>query len=346
MRANRRSLACAALLLALAGCGTPDRAAAPELVQLTGPTMGTTWQVKLAALPQGTSRDELQDGIEQLLDRVNDLMSTYRPDSELSRFNRYEGPEWFEVSAETVKVAAAAQQISGATGGAFDVTVGPLVNLWDFGPDQRDRRVPGDDELAKARARVGYEMLEVRDDPPALRKSRPDLYVDLSAIAKGFGVDQVAEHLDRIGSNSYFVEIGGEIRTRGAKPGGDPWRIGIEAPTADRLDAQSARRILELHNRAVATSGDYRNYWEKDGRRFSHTIDPRTGRPVEHQLASVTVVADDCMTADGWATALMVLGPDEAYNSAVQQGLAALFIIREEEGFVERSTPPFAADLK
>lgn len=345
MRASPLSLACIALL-ALAGCGTSDRATTPELVHVAGPTMGTTWQVKLPRLPEGTSRDELQAAIERRLERVNGQMSTYRPDSELSRFNRYEGTDWFEVSADTARVVSAAQQISHLTGGAFDVTVGPLVNLWDFGPDERDALVPSEEELAATRERIGYEMLEVRADPPALRKSRPDLYVDLSAIAKGFGVDQVAAHLENLGIDSYYVEVGGEIRTRGTKPDETPWRIGIEAPAATRLDAQAARRVLELGDWAVATSGDYRNYWEKDGQRFSHTIDPRTGRPVEHGLASVTVVSDDCMTADGWATALMVLGPENAYNLAMKQDLATLFIVREEEGFAERATPKFEAEFR
>ena len=331
MRAYPLLLACSTFL-ALAACSAPDRTSPPQHVHLAGPTMGTTWQVKLPTLPERTSRDELQAAIERRLERVNDQMSTYRPDSELSRFNRHEGTDWFEVSADTARVVSAAQQISALTGGAFDVTVGPLVNLWDFGPDERDARVPSEEELAATRERIGYEMLEVRDDPPALRKSQPDLYVDLSAIAKGFGVDQIAVHLENLGTDSYFIEVGGEIRTRGKKPDGTPWRIGIEAPAATRLDAQAAQRVLELGGRAVATSGDYRNYWEKDGQRFSHTIDPRTGRPVGHELASVTVVSDDCMTADGWATALMVLGPEDAYNSAMKQDLAALFIVLQAGG--------------
>lgn len=344
MRVSLFPLVCLAVL-ALAGCGT-DAVVPRALVEFSGPTMGTSWQVKLPHVPHGTSKDELQAGIEQLLERVNDQMSTYRADSELSRFNQHDGTGWFEVSSDTARVVLAAQRISDASGGAFDVTVGPLVNLWDFGPEPRDARVPRDDELAAARERVGYRMLEVRDEPPALRKSRPDLYVDLSAIAKGFGVDRVGEHLESVGCDSYYVEIGGEVRTRGTKPAGTPWRIGIEAPATTRFSSQAAHRVLELRDRSVATSGDYRNYWEQDGRRFSHTIDPRTGRPVEHPLASVTVVADDCMTADGWATALMVLGPDDAYNLAVEEDLAALLIVREEQGFAEHATPAFEAEFE
>ena len=339
MRTHLQLLALLASL-ALAGCAA-DSPAAPELVEFRGATMGTTWLVKLPALPSGHTREQIQAEIERRLETVSGQMSTYRPDSELSRFNAYDGTDWFPVSADTARVVSAALQVSEASGGAFDVTVGPLVNLWDFGPEHRDARLPSDEELAAARARVGYRMLEVRPEPPALRKSDPAVYVDLSAIAKGFGVDAIVEYLGSIGCESYFAEIGGEIRARGTKPDGSGWKIGIEAPASDRFSPRAAQRIVTLDGQAVATSGDYRNYWELQGRRFSHTIDPRTGRPVEHRLASVSVLAGDCMSADAWATTLMVLGPDDAYNLAVEKNLAVLLIIREDDGFVERSTPGF-----
>lgn len=323
-----------ASVLTLGGCAESDSAP----VMLSGPTMGTQYHVSVARLPEGIPRAQLQREIDARLETVNDQMSTYRPDSELSRFNQFEGADWFAVSADTAFVVEAALRTSAATGGAFDATVEPLVNLWSFGPDPRERQVPADEELAAALKRVGYEDVEVRMSPPALRKARPDIHLDLSAIAKGFGVDKVAEYLEDVGISGYLVEIGGEMRAAGTKADGTPWRIGIESPVAGR---RSIQRIIPLRDVSLATSGDYRNYFEENGRRFSHTIDPRTGRPIEHQLASVSVIADNCMSADAWATALMVLGPKEGYNWAQERGLAVLLIIRDEGGFVEKPTPAF-----
>jgi len=231
-------------------------------------------------------------------------------------------------------------RVSEATGGAFDVTVGPLVNLWQFGPEQDDSLRPSDQELERVRDAIGYWLLEVRLDPPAVRKRHPECYIDLSAIAKGFGVDEIARLCQEHGLDAYLVEIGGEIRARGEKEPGLSWVVGIEAPQADR---RALQRRIPLSNLSLATSGDYRNFRNVDGRRISHTIDPRTGRAVDHALASVTVLTDTCMEADALATALMVLGPEEAYDWTVEHKLAALLIIRGEEGrFVERPSPRFA----
>ena len=223
------------------------------------------------------------------------------------------------------------------------MTVGPLVNLWGFGPAGRPGVVPTDEAVAACRARVGYGLLEVREEPPALRKHRADVYVDLSAIAKGFAVDEVARLLEQRGVRGYMVEIGGEVRTRGRKPDGGLWRIGIELPVADSAEIACA---VELDGRSLATSGDYRNFFEQQGRRYSHEIDPRTGRPVEHGLVSVSVLADDCMTADAWATALMVLGPESALPTAERYGLDVLCMIRTQDGLLEQTTPGFAARIR
>jgi thiamine biosynthesis lipoprotein len=300
--------------------------------------MGTLYNIKIAELPRGTTRQELASYIEAELDRINDQMSTYRPESEISRFNRHEAEHWLEVSPETAQVVHEALLMSEVTGGAFDITVAPLVNLWSFGPENRDQRVPTDQEIRTAMTRVGYRHVQVRISPPALRKLKDDIQINLAAIAKGFGVDQIAGLLERTGISGYIVEIGGEIRAHGSKPGGSSWTVGIETPTESRFGIQEA---LPLNNGALATSGDYRNFFKADGKRYSHTIDPRTGRPVEHDLASVTVIADNCMKADAWATALMVLGPEKGYQFAKGQGLAALFLIRSGEGFVRRATPAF-----
>jgi FAD:protein FMN transferase len=322
----------------LAGCAESARSRTAPPVVLAGPTMGTQYQIRLGEMPTALSREDLQAEIDRRLELVNDQMSTYRPDSELSRFNSHQGTDWFDVSPATARVVARALEISRLSDGAFDATVGPLINLWSFGHQTPAYEVPSDDALAEAQARIGYERIEARDDPPALRKSRGDVDVNLSGIAKGYGVDVIAEYLDEQGISSYMVEIGGEIRTRGVKADGSPWKIGIETPTADRRDLYKA---LPLGDRALATSGDYRNFFEQDGRCYSHTIDPRTGRPVDHTLASVSVIAENCMDADALATALMVLGPDAGYNWAVEHDFAVLMIARDGKGFVEKTTPKF-----
>jgi len=276
---------------------------------------------------------DLDARIASALAEVNAQMSTYDESSTLSRFNRDEDTDWFPVEPALVKVISAAQIISRQSGGAFDVTVGPLVNLWGFGPDAVGAQAPSPEALTEARSRVGYRFLEVRDDPPALRKSMP-VYVDLSAIAKGFGVDQVAVLLDGLGCADFLVDVGGEVRARGQNPSGRPWRVGVEVPDPD--SAGGVQRVLLLDNRAVATSGDYRNFRDLDGRRFSHTIDPRTGAPVSHALASVSVVHDSAMWADGYATAIDVLGPEAGLALADDLGLPVLLVVRTPDGFEER----------
>lgn len=339
MRNNYR-IAYSILLLwcCYATCGSRGALYAGELIAFTGKTMGTTYSVKVSELPDGVSQVALQDEIVRCLETVNRQMSTWLPDSEISRFNRYQETDWFPVSSETAFVVKTAIEVSRKTNGAFDVTVGPLVNLWSFGPGPRGHALPEPAIIEAAKARVGYQFLEVRFDPPALKKTRADVYVDLSAIAKGFGVDQVAELLESRSIADYMVEIGGEVRAKGMKPDGTPWRIGIETPTPF---SRGIQRAVALSGQSMATSGDYRNFVIIDGKRYSHTIDPKTGWPVHHQLTSASVIAENCMLADAYATALMVLGPDEGYNWAEQQGLAALLIVREGDQFIEKPTRAF-----
>ncbi len=327
------------LLVLLVGCAQGSGATQPNVVGFVGLTMGTTYSVKLARVPPGRQLKDIHRDVDRLLDRLNGLMSTYLADSEVSRFSQSRSTDWFPVSRETATVVAEAQRVSQLTGGAFDVTVAPLVNLWHFGPKEPKRKIPADEEIQAAKQRVGYQHLHVRLEPPALRKDLPELSLDLSAIAKGYAVDRVAEYLESLGAADYLVEIGGETRTKGRKADGTPWRIGIEQPDPSGM---AIMKVLEPGDRAVATSGDYRNYFEVDGRRYSHEIDPRTGRPVEWHLASVTVVADRCMTADALATALMVLGPVEGYNFSVRQKLAVLLVVRKQGGgFEVKTTPQF-----
>ena len=266
-------------------------------------------------------------------------MSTYDPESELSRLNRFDRPEWFEVSPETAAVVDEALRIGRLTEGGFDVTVGPLVSLWNFGPVRRTTdRVPPPDEIEEARARTGLEKVEVRLSPPAVRKHRQDVSIDLSGIAKGFAVDEIADLLERSGVENYMVDVGGEVKARGRNPKGKPWQIAVESPVAEKREIY---KVLPLDRLAVATSGDYRNYFEQDGIRYAHILDPRSGKPIAHRLASVSVLDPSCMRADALATGLMVLGPENAYNLAVREELAVLFLVKTPTGFVEQTTPQF-----
>lgn len=315
-----------------AGCG--GKADPDALLELSGPIMGTRYSVQVVAMPEGLDKTGLAAAIREQLNDINARMSTYLEDSEVSRFNRYAETDWFAVSAATAKVAAAAQAISKATDGAFDVTVGPLVNIWGFGPKSALAAMPDSSVIEAVSTRIGFDKLEVRLDPPALKKSQPDLYVDLSAIAKGYAVDVIADLLASNGIENFLVDIGGELRVRGKNAEGDAWRVAIENPKG----TNKPFKVLSLSTGAVATSGNYRNYFEIGGQRFSHTIDPRTGRPVNHSLVLATVVAGDAMTADGWATAMIVLGAEQGLKVAEREGLAVLLLSEAGQELKEASS--------
>ncbi len=323
---------CLALL-----CATSANAAAPPTT-FSGDTMGTRYTVKVVDLPGHPQT--VENDIQRELQRIDGLMSTYRGDSELSKLNRFDRTgEWFDVSPQTAAVIEEALAVGRLTGGAFDVTVGPLVNLWNFGPDKTIvEEVPTPEAIETAAIRVGFQHVELRTDPPAVRKKLAGLYIDLSGVAKGYAVDRVAEYLAGRGMENFLVEIGGEVRAAGNNHLGVPWRIGVERPVAGIRTIEKAVALLDL---AMATSGDYRNYFERDGVRYSHIIDPRTGRPVTHRLASVTVLDASCARADALATALMVLGPREGFELAQREKLAVLMIVRGDDGFIEKTTPAF-----
>jgi thiamine biosynthesis lipoprotein len=338
-----RWFAALAATVALGACGDPRPAGTPgqKVLVFEGSTMGTTYTVKVIA-PKLTEAERAATGeaIRGALDAVDGSMSTYKPDSELSRFNRYGDGRPFKLSVETIRVFLLAREVSAATDGAFDVTVGPLVNAWGFGPVNR-AEPPTEAELGAVRARVGYQKLAIDAQALTISKGHPDMYADLSAIAKGFGVDQVAAALDARGLANYMVEVGGEVRVKGRNAAGIPWQVGIERPDSTTREANI---VVPMSNLSMATSGDYRNYIEKDGRRYSHEIDPTTGYPIRHNLASVTVIAPDCALADAYATGLLVLGPERGYALAAEKGLAAYFIVRGADGrFSERQTPAFVA---
>lgn len=304
-------------------------------VHFTGPTMGTTYNVKYVASSDVTP-EQLKSEVDSELVDINQLMSTYIEDSELSRFNQWHSVEPFPLSEQALFVMAEAKRLGEISEGVLDVTVGPLVNLWGFGPNARPDKIPTDAEVLHAKNRVGLEKLELNST--SARKTHEELYVDLSTIAKGYGVDRLAEILASHDIDNYLVEVGGEMRLSGKKVNGQQWRIAIEKPLSQE---RAVERIISVGNNAVATSGDYRIYYEEDGVRYSHLIDPTIGKPINHNLVSVTVVHPSSMTADGLATALNVMGKDKALILAEKQELAVLLITKEEHGFKEYTSSKF-----
>ncbi len=290
---------------------------------IAGRTMGTTYSIKF--YPSATVNDlpQVSRAVEAELEQVNSQMSTYLTTSEVSRFNSQTSLDWFSVSRQTAEVVQLSLQLTEQTNGAFDVTVGPLVNLWGFGPEPRPQQIPSAEEINAILQWIGADKLSARLEPPALKKSHPKLQVDLSAIAKGHGVDRVAEVLESLHVTSYFVEIGGEVRTKGHKPGGEKWQVGIERPTPDQ---RSVERVLPLSDRSLATSGNYRNYYILDGRNYSHTINPKTGYPIEDPIASASVIADNCALADGIATGMMSAGYEAGLALAEKHGWCVFLI--------------------
>lgn len=312
--------------LVLTGCEA-------EQTELSGRTMGTTYSIKYIASDGTPGVDVIREGVAARLVVVNNQMSTYIPDSEISRFNssREVGVP-FAVSHELVRVVTEAQRINTMTEGGLDITIGPLVNLWGFGPEKRpEGSVPDDASLEERRRLVGMDKLEIQGD--ALIKKIPGLYIDLSAIAKGYGVDVLADYLASQGIEHYMVDIGGEVRARGKNSNGAPWRIAIEKPADDPETKSMVQIVVPLDAMAMATSGSYRNYFEKDGERYSHTIDPASGRPIKHSLVSVSVLAENCMTADGLATGLNVLGAERALTLADRLNIPAYFVVKTPNGF-------------
>jgi len=322
------------LLAALASCGrTP--------LELQGPAMGTTYTVAVPRLPQAVARADVESAVDAVLREADQHLSGWNESGELARINDSRTTDWQPISPQLLAVLRESAAVSRASGGAFDVTVGPLVRAWGFGAGAaEDAPAPSQPVLDALRAKIGQDRLELREQPPALRKAVPELTLDLDGVAPGWAVDRIAGRLEAMGVTDYLVELGGEVRARGRSAAGRPWRVAIERPVPGQ---RRPLGVIELGAQGVSTSGDYREYREIDGRRVSHTIDPRTGRPVEHSLASVVVVHASVAAADAWATALMVLGPEEGMALALQQGLAALFVTRGAVAgqFAESATPQF-----
>lgn len=305
---------------------------------LRGLTMGTSWTVRIVA-SDAAPIDRIGAGIQRQLDRVVDQMSTWEPGSALSRFNA-SAREWQALPFDLFIVLDHALTLAGESDGAYDPTAGPLVDLWGFGPAGNRLTAPGAPAISRSLTRIGWTHIEL--DRSTGRARQPGgCSVDLSGIAKGYGVDLVAEHLHEQGVQDFLVEVGGELRGAGVKPDGQPWWVALEAPPGA---ADIPESLVALHGLSAATSGDYRKFFETGGRRFSHTIDPRTGYPVANGLASVTVLHPRCMLADAMATALTVMGPHEGFDFAQARGIAARFLMRTD-GFLARMTPALAAML-
>ncbi len=315
-----------------AGSGEGDAA------RFGGPAQGTTYRVVLGGPRPAATVAALQRAVDSLLADVDAAMSTYDSRSELARINRDRSGRAHPLSPALAEVLRDAVGVSRASGGAFDVTVGPLVDAWGFGVDGTLTRAPDDTMLAGLRERVGWDKLRLAGD--TLAKGHPALEIDLSAIAPGHTVDRISDLLVARGEPNHLVELGGELRARGRTADGRPFRVGIEEPDPA---SRRVRLVVGLSDRALATSGNYRDFHDVDGVRYVHTIDPATGRPVTHRLLSVSVLHDRCALADAWATALLVVGPERARALAEANGLDVLLLVAGEGGeVVEWTTPGFA----
>lgn len=332
-------LVAAALAVRWAGRGPGG-----DAFELTGATMGTSYRVVVDADLPGTEGEQLHVAVQRRLDELEAMMSTYDTASELSRFNRRPSPEPFEAGPELIEVLRVALEVSERSGGAFDPTVAPLVEAWGFGPASRVDDplgpTPSEAELERLRGLVGFEQIEVDAAAGTISKTHPQTRGDLSGIAKGYASEAVADLLRRRGYPRALVEVGGELAARGTRRSGEPWRVGIESPSEG---APGVWGTITLVDEGIATSGDYRDYYERDGVRYAHIVDPRTGRPITSRGVSVTVVHESATMADAWATALTVLGPEEGYELAVREGLAALFLQTVEGVVRPRATPALGA---
>ncbi|MEX0317520.1 MAG: FAD:protein FMN transferase [Ruegeria sp.] len=327
-----------ALILLIPGCLFDKE---PEVVRLSGETMGTTYNI--IAIGEDLDEAELGTAVEETLAAVNAKMSNWDPNSEVSVFSASDSTSPVEVSAEFATVIAAANDVHSKSDGKFDITLGPLIELWGFGPRKPEDPVPSDEAIAEALERVGQgSLLQLDQSGKTLSKADAGVGINLAAIAKGYGIDAIAEALEAAGIEDYMVEIGGDLVTGGENDEGEAWRIGIEKPEPG---TQTVQLVIPVSDLGMATSGDYRNFFEQDGVRYSHIIDPTTGRPIAHGTTSVTVVADNAMMADAWATAMLAMGQDAGMKVAEAHKLAVFFISRDvtdsEEAYITVQSSAF-----
>lgn len=335
-----------ATLFMLAACDAPAPSAKSETAAATvleGKTMGTFWRVSAIDLSAARA-EELRGKIQAQLDGDDQLMSTYKNDSALMRFNQSKSTSPWPVSEAMADIVTESLRVGYKTNGAMDITVGPLVNLWGFGPNKQPVKTPDQAQIDDARAKTGLQHLSVinQSGQQYLQKDIPDLFVDLSTVGEGYAADHLARLMAEEGISRYLVSVGGALVSRGMNASDKPWRVAIQKPTDEQNAVQA---ILDINGHGISTSGSYRNYYELDGKRISHVIDPQTGRPITHNLVSVTVVSPTALEADAWDTGLMVLGTEKAKEVVRQQGLAVYMITREGEGFKTWMSPQFASFL-
>ncbi len=332
---NVRNVALLLIVLMFSGC---ERAGETEF---SGAIQGTTYHIKMVMDQVETTPEQIKSEVEDVFRVVDEKLSNWREDSEISRVNRQETTDWIAVSPEIVRLVAIAKDINRRSAGCYDLTIKPLFDLWGF--SKHENRVPEQSEIDRTLAHVGMAKLEVDAENGRIRKSDPELSIDLSSIAQGYTVAAVADRLESLGIHHYLAEIGGEMKVKGRKANGASWRVAIEKPTPL---AREVQRVLEIHQEngaAVMTSGTYRNFFESGGKSYSHIIDPKTGRPVTHNLLSVTVLHADPTLADAWSTALLCVGESEGARIAEAEGLKALFIYRDGQELKERMSSRFTS---
>jgi len=315
---------------AFSGCDSGD-----SLESFGGPTMGSTYSVKYIRSADGPKVAQVQPEVEAILAEVDQQMSTYRSDSDIERFNVLPANSCQSMPTGVLALVRVGEQLSADSQGSYDLTVEPLLDLWGFGPQARVEHVPTAQQLAQVRQRVGHGHLRIDGDRLCKDAS---VEVDFNSIAAGYAVDRISAKMQALGISSYLVEATGELKAVGKKADGSPWRVALEAP---RDDEQVAAKTIELDGYGVSTSGDYRNYFEQDGHRYSHTLDALTGAPIDHALASVTVIDRSALMADGFSTLLLILGPQRGWDFAEQHKIAAFFVIRADKHFIIRSNPQF-----
>lgn len=328
------------LVFLIVACDSPENHW--DLYSFSGTTMGTTYSIKIAYnsdVYSASAFSGIKYSVDSILTDVNQQMSTYIQDSEISQFNKLQDTSWFSISSDFAYVLQRSIDIGNMSDGALDITIGPLVNLWGFGPVQKSMIIPPNEKVIEMLTYTGLENLHVDTSSSKVKKSKKEIYCDLSSTAKGYAVDKIAEYVTDLELNDFLVEIGGEIKAHGKNHNGEFWKIGIARPNSTSEPYQ----VVLLNNLAMATSGDYWNYFEQDGGKYSHTIDPRTGKPVTHNMASVTVISESCLIADGMATAINVLGPKEGFQFALENDVAAFLIQRNGDDYITEQTPKFVS---
>ncbi len=310
---------------------------AERIEVLSGPAQGSTYTIKYVSSPTTPKADAMGVAVQGILDEVDRQMSTYRLDSDIARFNQSPAKTCMKMPQPVLDLVQYGYELSTLSDGAFDLTLGPLLNVWGFGPQSRGKQVPSAQEIAAAKTQTGYKHVRVVGDQ--LCKDA-DVQVDLNSIAAGYTVDRISERFAELNVDNYMIEVTGELIAVGRKPDGSPWRIALEQPLGD--GQRVIQQILELDGYGVNTSGDYRNYFEEDGVRFSHTLDPQVGAPISHRLASVTVIDRSTLHADGLGTLLLVLGPERGLAFAEEHGIAAFFVLRDDDGFVTQVSSEFS----